>query len=138
MKSTFVMIIIGILVIVPVLIVATRYFDGAFTDNTYTRSLNYDQSRNAAAKSSVIWSKPECSNGVCTMMLSVIPLPDNNSLSLRISHPTRSKEINYTLDYSLNQWNVTFSPDSSGWYIRRLDYTLYGTATGFEDSFYYR
>ncbi|MDR0454196.1 MAG: FixH family protein [Deferribacteraceae bacterium] len=137
MKMILAMALTGILTVAPVFIVASRHFDGIFTDNTYVKSLNYDQSRIAAAKSTVVWSKPLCGGGFCEMTLSVSPEPDNASLSLRIFRPALNGDVEHTLEYNNNLWRVKFAPEGSGWYIRRLDYMLYGVVASSEDSFYF-
>ena len=138
MKITLIIAFIGILMIAPIIIVGSRYFDGTIADNTYIRSLQYDQSRAVMGGSSIIWSEPECGSGSCIMTFSITPAPDNGSVSLRIFRPALGGDIEHTVYYDNDRWTVKFSPDSDGWYIHRLDYTLNGVMTGAESSFYHR
>ncbi len=136
MKTTLIMVLIGVLTVAPLIIIGAKHFDGTFTDNTYLKSLQYDQARKVSAESQVAWGEPACEGGECTAALSVTPAPDNASLSLRIFRPTANGDIKHTLEYGNNLWTVKFTPQGGGWYVLRLDYTVGGVMADAEHSVY--
>jgi hypothetical protein len=132
MKLLVSAILIAFLTVLPVVLVGIRHGDGAYTDNTYNRSLDYDKGKAIASREELVWSEPECENAeTCTIGYSG-DTKEWINLSVRVFIPTDSDEL---LIYE-GGMKVRFRYVGTGWYIVKLDYTESGVLVSREKTFY--
>ncbi|MDR2869497.1 MAG: hypothetical protein LBV04_03520 [Deferribacteraceae bacterium] len=127
MRLLFIAIILAFLTVLPVVIIGIKHGDGAYTTNTYNRSLDYDEGRKIATAQPIIWGEPACVDSQCSL-----PYTSSQDFSLRIFRPTDNTELLTAKDSE----QVSFRDMGSGWYVLKVDYEKDAVLVSDESSIY--